>query len=219
MKIITFSAAVLALLITAAKFQPQQAEAQSRMMVCSNLNNGAIVVRKSCRGSIYQRLSLSDLTGPQGEAGPQGGTGPQGDTGPQGLPGLPGTDPVTMASLGTALRVLGTYEACDSKTAGRRTFCDFTGQLGGWNVFDENYSGSNFSGVNLSQGNLQTINFSFANLTGADFTDANIQSPNFSFADLTGAVFTDANLQSPTYLFTICPDGSNSGLSGSCSMP
>lgn len=108
--------------------------------------------------------------------------------------------------------------------SGDYTFCDFSAvpsMVVNW--FGLDLSHSDLSNVDLSNGggggNFQTVNFAFAKLTNANLDEGNLQSADFSYADLTGATFTNANVQSPTFLYTICPDGSNSGpAGGSCSL-
>jgi len=203
---------------------------------CRNVKTGVVTVSKSCKGAA-KRINLAKIgvlgpkgetgttgetgaagaTGAAGETGAAGATGTTGATGATGAQGAIGTTPVNaMSSLRRALLIRASESACTGRSSGTRTFCSFAGEVGSWNVFSENYTGSTFSGLDLSDSNLQSINFSFATMVGVQFDNSNIQSPNFSFADLTSATFTGANLQSPTYLYTVCPDGSNSGAEGTC---
>ncbi len=154
--------------------------------------------------------------GDRGDPGPAGLKGTTGDRGEQGPPGPAGTDAPELAPM--ILRLLN-GRSCD-QPLGTQVDQDFS-----YCVFDDtsmqaNWHNVDFTGAVFSSAviccNLQTVNFRLANLLNVSFNEANIQGPNFQFADLTGATFIGANLQNPQYLFTICPDGTNSGGSGSC---
>ena len=108
--------------------------------------------------------------------------------------------------------------------SGDSTYCNLA-NLSGWvvNWFSLDLSHADLTNADFSGGsggNFQSINFSFAKLTNVKFNNGNLQSPNFSFADLTGATFTGANKQNITFLYTICPNGTNSGpAGGTCTLP
>ena len=55
------------------------------------------------------------------------------------------------------------------------------------------------------------------NLTNVDFTGSNLSYSDFSYSDITGANLKDADLTGAIWYYTICPDGTNSGKTGSCS--
>jgi Pentapeptide repeats (8 copies)/Collagen triple helix repeat (20 copies) len=172
-------------------------------------------------------------TGPAGPMGPTGLTGSAGPTGPTGPAGPTGpTGPAGPAPASAVITTLARHDFsallrdCSSSpgvpgngASGNYTFCNFAAVASMTvNWFSLDLSHSDLTNVNLSNGgsggNFQTVNFSFAKLTNANFTNGNLQSANFSFADLTGATFTGANVQGPTFLYTICPNGSNSGPAG-----
>ena len=87
-----------------------------------------------------------------------------------------------------------------------------------------NLYGANLEQVNLGDSDLSYANLSYADLTGAILSDANLSNANLSNADLsnaylgnanlTGADLSDADLYNVRWLFTICPDGTNSGNNG-----
>ena len=56
-----------------------------------------------------------------------------------------------------------------------------------------------------------------ANLVGVDFTGSNLSYSDFSYSNMTGANLKDADLTGAIWYYTICPDGTNSGKTGSCS--
>jgi len=71
----------------------QNAEAQSRQVICEN-ERGHLVVRRRCRSG-QTRITAEQLPGdpgPQGEQGETGAAGPQGEAGEAGLDGTPGLD-------------------------------------------------------------------------------------------------------------------------------
>ena len=53
-------------------------------------------------------------------------------------------------------------------------------------------------------------------LSGVDFTGSDLSHSDFSYSNLNGANLKDANLTGVKWYYTICPDGTNSGESGSC---
>jgi uncharacterized protein YjbI with pentapeptide repeats/ElaB/YqjD/DUF883 family membrane-anchored ribosome-binding protein len=67
-------------------------------------------------------------------------------------------------------------------------------------------SGANLSGANLSGANLSGANLYGANLSGANLTDADLEVANLANANLDGVKFKH----------TRCPDGSDTGTTGSC---
>tara|TARA_B100001029_G_scaffold81188_2_gene66672 strand:- start:3620 stop:6364 length:2745 start_codon:yes stop_codon:yes gene_type:complete len=73
---------------------------------------------------------------------------------------------------------------------------DFEGDFDDYLVKIKTESAADLSNANLSGANLSYVNFAYANLTNVDLSDA----------DLTGAIWR----------YTICPDGINTGESGSC---
>lgn len=172
--------------------------------------------------------------GATGPAGPQGAAGDPGATGATGAAGATGPQgPAGQAADSSVITTLARHDFaallrdCSGSpgvpgngATGDYTFCDFSAagsMVVNW--FDLDLSHSDLTNVDLSSGNFQTVDFSFAKLTNANLSDGNLQSLNFSYADLTGATFTDSNVQNPTFLYTICPDGSNSGpAGGSCSL-
>lgn len=167
--------------------------------------------------------------GAQGPAGPKGDTGAQGPAGPTGATGPAGpagaaADPFVITTLArnnfaVLLRDCSSSPGVPGNQAtGNYTYCDFSAvPTMDVNWFNLDLSHSDLSNVDLSNagsgGNFQTVNFSFAKLTGANFDNGNLQNVNFNYADLTGATFNNANAN-PTFLYTICPDGSNSGAAG-----
>lgn len=163
-------------------------------------------------------------TGPAGPQGPAGATGATGAAGPQGPAGQPAAASVitTLARHDFSAHLRTGCAVPGNGASGDRTFCDFStvpSMTVNWFTLD--LSHADLSNVDLSNGgsggNFLTVNFSFAKLTNVNFNNGNLQSPNFSFADLTGATFVGANRQNVTYLYTICPNGSNSGpAGGSC---
>jgi hypothetical protein len=160
------------------------------------------------------------LTGPTGATGPQGGTGL---TGPQGDPGIagPAGDPAPLSAillLRAGLVHATTLHSCTlpGNSSGNFSYCNFIGQSSSPNWFSSNFTGADLTNAQMTSGNFQSPNFTLANLSGA-LLDGNLQALNVSFADLTGATFT-GNVQYTgwTYLYTICPDGTNSGATGTC---
>ena len=75
---------------------------------------------------------------------------------------------------------------------------DFEGDFDDYLVKIKTESAADLSNANLSGANLSYVNFAYANLTNADLSDA----------DLTGAIWR----------YTICPDGTNTEESGSCTI-
>jgi uncharacterized protein YjbI with pentapeptide repeats len=132
-------------------------------------------------------------------------------------------------SAATAQRILdncsvGGLRSCSQPgngATGDYTRCNLANRSG-WvvNWFSLNLSYSDLSNADLSGqgrgGNFQHVNFSHAKLVNVKFDHGNLQSPNFSFANLTGATFTGANKQGIVFSHTTCPDGNNSGASGTC---
>ena len=55
-----------------------------------------------------------------------------------------------------------------------------------------------------------------ANLTNVDFTGTNLSYSDFSYSNMLGANLTNADLTGVKWYYTICPDSSNSGETGSC---
>ncbi len=55
------------------------------------------------------------------------------------------------------------------------------------------------------------------NLTNVDFTGSNLSYSDFSYANMVGAKLKDADLTGVIWYYTICPDGTNTKESGSCS--
>ena len=56
-----------------------------------------------------------------------------------------------------------------------------------------------------------------ANLVDVDFTGSNLSHSDFSYSNMTGAKLENADLTGVIWYYTICPDGTNSGKTGSCS--
>ena len=56
-----------------------------------------------------------------------------------------------------------------------------------------------------------------SNLTNVDFTGSNLSYSDFSYSNMLGAKLENANLTGVKWYYTICPDGTNSGKTGSCS--
>ena len=57
-----------------------------------------------------------------------------------------------------------------------------------------------------------------ANLTNVDFTGANLSYSDFSYSNMLGANLENATLTGAKWYYTICPDGTNSGKTGSCAI-
>jgi hypothetical protein len=193
--------------------------------VSNNGGNWELIAQKGSTGA----------TGPAGPAGPTGAAGPAGAVGATGATGLSGpTGAVGPAGQSVAASVITTLARnnfaaflrdCSSSpgvpgngATGNYTYCNFSAvasMVVNWFTLD--LSHSDLSNVDLSNtgvgGNFQTVDFSYAKLTNADFNNGNLQNVNFSFADLTGATFVSANIH-VTFLYTICPDGTNSGAAG-----
>ena len=55
-----------------------------------------------------------------------------------------------------------------------------------------------------------------SNLTNVDFTGSNLSYSDFSYSNMTGANLENADLTGAIWHYTICPDGTNSGKTGSC---
>ena len=55
-----------------------------------------------------------------------------------------------------------------------------------------------------------------SNLTNVDFTGSNLSYSDFSYSNMLGAKLENATLTGAKWYYTICPDGTNSGKSGSC---
>jgi len=55
-----------------------------------------------------------------------------------------------------------------------------------------------------------------ANLTNVDFTGSNLSYSDFSYSNMAGAKLENTNLTGAIWYYTICPDGTNSGKTGSC---
>ena len=75
---------------------------------------------------------------------------------------------------------------------------DFEGDFDDYLVKIKTESAADLSNANLSGANLSYVNFAYVNLTNADLSDA----------DLTGTIWR----------YTICPDGTNTEESGSCTI-
>ena len=54
------------------------------------------------------------------------------------------------------------------------------------------------------------------NLTNVDFTGSNLSYSDFSYSNMLGANLENATLNGVKWYYTLCPDGSNSGKTGSC---
>jgi uncharacterized protein YjbI with pentapeptide repeats len=155
--------------------------------------------------------------------GAVGPAGPAGATGPAGAPASPAI--ITLLARNNFSKFLRACSQPGNGATGDFTYCN-EANLTGWvvNWFTLDLSHADLTNADLSGGggggNFQSVNFSFAKLTNVNFNNGNLQGPDFSFADLTGATFTGANKQSIVFLYTICPDGSNSGPSGgTCALP
>ena len=57
-----------------------------------------------------------------------------------------------------------------------------------------------------------------ANLTNVDFTGANLSYSDFSYSNMLGANLENATLTDVKWYYTTCPDGTNSGKTGSCAI-
>ena len=57
-----------------------------------------------------------------------------------------------------------------------------------------------------------------ANLTNVDFTGANLSYSDFSYSNMLDAKLENATLTGAKWYYTICPDGTNSGKTGSCNI-
>ena len=57
-----------------------------------------------------------------------------------------------------------------------------------------------------------------ANLTNVDFTGANLSYSDFSYSNMLGAKLENATLTGAKWYYTACPDGTNSGKTGSCAI-
>ncbi len=55
-----------------------------------------------------------------------------------------------------------------------------------------------------------------ANLVNVNFTGSNLSYSDFSYSNMTGANLKNATLTGAIWYYTICPDGTNSGKTGSC---
>ncbi|HEX9066104.1 MAG TPA: pentapeptide repeat-containing protein [Streptosporangiaceae bacterium] len=82
--------------------------------------------------------------------------------------------------------------------------------LTGINLSNLNLTGDNFTGLDLYQ-----VTFRHSNLTGAKLVSTNLTGADFSYANLTRANLTGATVSSTvfagtTWNSTICPDGTNS---------
>ena len=51
-----------------------------------------------------------------------------------------------------------------------------------------------------------------------DFTGANLSYSDFSYSNMLGAKLENATLTGAKWYYTICPDGTNSGKTGSCAI-
>ena len=69
-----------------------------------------------------------------------------------------------------------------------------------------------------SAADLSNAKLSGANLSYADLSYVNLSYADFSYSDLTDATLTQAELTGVTWYYTICPDGTNTGDSGYCSV-
>ena len=69
-----------------------------------------------------------------------------------------------------------------------------------------------------SAADLSNAKLSGANLSYADLSYANLSYADFSYSDLTDATLSQAELTGVTWYYTICPDGTNTGDSGNCSV-
>ena len=56
-----------------------------------------------------------------------------------------------------------------------------------------------------------------SSLVDVNFTGSNLSYSDFSYSNMTGANLKDADLTGVIWYYTICPDGTNSGKTGSCS--
>ncbi len=93
--------------------------------------------------------------------------------------------------------------------------CDFSGvnfKSVMWN--DANLSGANLSGAVITHATLYGADLSEATVRDTWFIES-VMAPNFNGADLTGAHFTDS-IVGGTYLYATCPDGSQTGATGTC---
>ena len=84
--------------------------------------------------------------------------------------------------------------------------------LSGAHFIGANLRGANLSNTDMSYANLDSAQLSNANLNSADLAFANLSGANLSEADLTFANLHQANLNGINWNFTICPDGTNSGI-------
>jgi uncharacterized protein YjbI with pentapeptide repeats len=50
-----------------------------------------------------------------------------------------------------------------------------------------------------------------------DFTGSNLSYSDFSYSNMTNAKLENATLTGAIWYYTICPNGTNSGKTGSCS--
>jgi len=57
-----------------------------------------------------------------------------------------------------------------------------------------------------------------ANLTDVNFTGSNLSYSDFSYSNMTGANLKNADLTGVKWYYTTCPDGTNSGKTGSCNV-
>ena len=99
-------------------------------------------------------------------------------------------------------------------------------------IYDEQYSGYHYWWEDTDEENRTYLeagldewgvdNFSgfkslwSANLTNVNFTGANLSYSDFSYSNMLGANLENATLTGAIWYYTICPDGTNSGKTGSC---
>ena len=91
------------------------------------------------------------------------------------------------------------YDACINEGGNCSTYAEAT--LERWGI-------DNFSGLKYHWS---------TNLTNVDFTESNLSYSDFSYSNMVGANLKDADLTGAIWYYTICPDGTNSGKTGSCS--
>jgi hypothetical protein len=188
---------------------------------CYNKTSGALRVVDPAKSGTQGKCASSEVAITWSQ------TGPQGAPGPSGAPGAPGVAPVNaVMMLRDQIVRLNVTHACVMEAqppfGADLSYCDLhdTSLTDGANWQSLNFTGANLSGVSISGGvsggSFISLNFRFANLRGATL-DGTFQNLAVQFADLTGATFTGTVAPALwASLYTICPDGTNTGASGTC---
>ena len=72
------------------------------------------------------------------------------------------------------------------------------------------------SNTKFHQTVFDNSNMTYADLNFTDLSGASLKRVDLQFSDLTGAIIDGADFSGAKWYYTVCPDGTNSGISRDC---